>query len=202
MKQYERRLPHWDVVGHPLFVTFRLYGTLPTSRIFPPERLSSGQAFVAMDRILDRTQCGPSHLGKHEIAELVLSALHDGEQKFERYSLHAFVVMPNHVHLLVTPSVVSTRWLGPLKGFTAHAANKLLGIVGRAFWQDESYDHLVRNDAEFERIRNYIERNPVKAGLVECAEEFRWSSAFRAEPPERRLQAGLPAPPMLRIGPG
>ena len=194
MRHYERRLPHWDAVGQPLFVTFRLHGTLPTSRIFPPERLSSGRAFVAMDWILDRAQNGPSYLRKQDIAELVVAALHDGERKFRPYSLHAFVVMPNHVHLLVTPSVVATRWLGPLKGFTGHAANQLLGIKGQPFWQDESYDHLVRDDREFERVRDYIERNPVKAGLVESVENFRWSSAFRVGPPERRLQAGLPAP--------
>ena len=85
--------------------------------------------------------------------------------------------MPNHVHILVTPAVIATRWLGPLKGFTSHQANQLLGTQGRAFWQDESYDHLVRSDAEFERIRAYIEQNPVKAGLVAAVELFQWSSA-------------------------
>src|ERR1019366_7977568 len=44
-------------------------------------------------------------------------------------------------------------------------------------WQDESYDRLVRNDTEFERIVHYIERNPVTAGLVGIPEEFPWSSA-------------------------
>jgi putative DNA methylase len=78
----------------------------------------------------------------------------------------------------VTPTVVATKWLGPLKGFTAHEANRIMGQPGRHFWQDESYDHLVRSDHESDRIRNYIEQNPVKAGLVSAAEEFRWSSAF------------------------
>jgi len=85
--------------------------------------------------------------------------------------------MPNHVHLLVTPQVAATRWLGPLKGFVAHEANRILGRSGQPFWQDESYDHLVRSDAEFERIREYIESNPVKAGLVAAAESWQWSSA-------------------------
>jgi putative DNA methylase len=85
--------------------------------------------------------------------------------------------MSNHVHALVTPTVAATQWLGPLKGFTAHEANRILEQHGRHFWQDESYDHLVRSDREFDRIRSYIEQNPVKAGLVKAAEEFRWSSA-------------------------
>ena len=87
--------------------------------------------------------------------------------------------MANHVHLLATPYVLSTCWLGPLKGFTAYQANKILGLSGNPFWQDESYDHVVRGKDQFERVMAYIETNPVKAGLVAAAEDFRWSSAFR-----------------------
>ena len=53
----------------------------------------------------------------------------------------------------------------------------MLGLTGRPFWQDESYDHMVRNEREFEKIRSYIEENPVRAGLVREASEYRWSSA-------------------------
>src|SRR5579864_3851198 len=127
MTMYERRLPHFEAVGHPLFVTFRLYGSLPPSRVFPPARLTSGQAFVAMDRLLDHARAGPFYLRQPEVAYLVIQALYDGETRFHRYQLHAFVVMPNHVHLLVTPSVPARRWLGPLKGFTAHESNRILG---------------------------------------------------------------------------
>jgi putative transposase len=181
MRHYERRLPHWDTVDQPLFVTFRLQGSLPAHRVFPPSGLTlSGRAFVAMDRLLDRGASGPLYLRRPEVAELVVSALQDGQQKFQRYELHAFVVMPNHVHLLATPRVVASRWLAPLKGFTAYRANERLGSHGQAFWQDESYDHLVRSAAEFDRIRAYIESNPVTAGLVVEATEYRWSSAARA----------------------
>jgi putative transposase len=129
-----------------------------------------------MDRILDKAQSGPLFLRQREIADLVVIALREGDRRYHRYDLHSFVVMANHVHVLVTPKVVATEWLGPLKGFTAHQANWILGRRGQPFWQDESYDHLVRSDAEFERIRNYIEMNPVRAGLVTQADEFRWSS--------------------------
>jgi REP element-mobilizing transposase RayT len=176
----ERRLPHWDLVGYPLFVTFRLHGSLPANRAFPPARLTSGKAFVAIDRILDRSASGPLYLRIPEIAALVVACLRDGEQRFHRYQMHSFVVMPNHVHLLVTPHVAATRWLGPLKGFIAHEANRMLGHSGKPFWQDESCDHLVRSDAEFERIQEYIESNPVKAGLVTAAESWHWSSAGAA----------------------
>jgi len=70
--------------------------------------------------------------------------------------------------------------VGTVKGFTSHQANRLLGCHGGAFWPDESYDHLVRSDEEFGRIRNYIEQNPVTAGLATTAEQFPWSSARTA----------------------
>jgi putative DNA methylase len=179
MRHYERRLPHWDVVEEPLFVTFRLHGSLPASRVFPPAALiTAGKAFVAVDRLLDAGGSGPLFLGRKAIAEMMVAALHHGDRELHRYELHAFVVMPNHVHLLATPHVLATKWLGPLKGFTAHQANALLGTHG-AFWQEESFDRLVRSGDQLERVRTYIEQNPVKAGLAATAEEFLWSSAYR-----------------------
>ncbi len=146
------------------------------NRIFPPARFSSGLAFTAMDRLLDQATNGPAFLRRHEIAQLVIDAIKDGEARFLRYELHAFVVMPNHVHLLVTPHVIAKQWLGPLKGFTAHEANRALGRHA-PFWQAESYDHLVRDEKELRQTQRYIENNPVKAGLVELPEMFPWSSA-------------------------
>jgi REP element-mobilizing transposase RayT len=107
-----------------------------------------------MDRILDSARTGPTFLKQPEIAEIVVKPLHDGEQ-FGRYELHAWVVMANRVHLLVTPRVVATRWLGPLKGYSGHCANQLLHRHG-PFWQDESYDHLVRSADEYRRIHGTL----------------------------------------------
>jgi len=182
MHHHDRRLPHWDTIGRPVFVTFRLHGSLPRNRDFPPAHLTSGQAFVALDRLLDQCTSGTDFLRQPEIAELVVKAIHDGEAKFGRYELHAYVVMPNHAHLLVTPHVTARHWLGPLKGFTAHEANRLIGRTG-PFWQDESYDRLVRNRDEFRRIWNYIEKNPVKAGLAASPEEYPYSSATPGQSP-------------------
>jgi REP element-mobilizing transposase RayT len=176
MRYYERRLPHFDVVGEPLFVTFRLHQSLPANRVFPPDSLTSGKAFLEMDRMLDQAQTGPKHLSLPNIAAMVAEAIRDGARRFGRYQLHSFVVMPNHVHLLVTPSVPSAKWLRTLKGFTAHEANTILGRTGNPFWQSESYDHLIRS-GEFDLIQRYIENNPVKAGLVPSPEDFLWSSA-------------------------
>src|ERR1035438_3449660 len=67
-----------------------------------------------------------------------------------------------------------------LKGATAREANRVLGRTGETFWQAESYDHWVRDEKEWQRIEAYIENNPVKAGLVSRAEDYRWSSAGKS----------------------
>ena len=85
--------------------------------------------------------------------------------------------MPNHVHLLLTPVAPLPKITKSLKGITAKRANIMLALTGRSFWQEESYDHLVRNESEFEKIRSYIEENPVRAGLLAEANRYRWSSA-------------------------
>ena len=87
-------------------------------------------------------------------------------------SVHTCVVMPNHVHLLLTPAIDLPKIMHSLKRYTARLANRALGIVGQPFWQAESYDHLVKTAEEFRRIKRYIEWNPVKAGLVASPEEF------------------------------
>lgn len=109
---------------------------------------------------------------------MVLDSLYKGAE-LGHYELGSFVVMANHVHVLLLPKVPPSRLLKSLKGFTAHEANRLLGRTGVPFWQRESYDHWVRNEQERQRIAEYIEENPVKGGLVARAADFRWSSAYR-----------------------
>jgi REP-associated tyrosine transposase len=108
---------------------------------------------------------------------MVVEAIGYNAQILRHYALHAFVVMPNHVHLLVHAQVPLPRLTKSLKGITAKRANTILASTGRPFWQEESYDHVVRQLREFETIRSYIEENPVRAGLVRQASEYRWSSA-------------------------
>ena len=130
-----------------------------------------------MDRLLDQVRSGPSYLRLPELAEMVVEAIHYNANTLGHYSLHAFVVMPNHVHLLVTPWVALPKLTKSLKGITAKRANAVLAHTGSPFWQEESYDRLVRDRQEFGRIRFYIEQNPVRAQLVRDASQYRWSSA-------------------------
>lgn len=107
-----------------------------------------------------------------------------------RYDLLAYVVMPSHFHWVFHPradwfeehqKVGDQRTprecvMQSIKGFTARECNKLIGLTG-TFWQEESWDHVVRGDDELERIIRYIEDNPVKAGLAKTPEDYLWSSA-------------------------
>jgi putative DNA methylase len=117
------------------------------------------------------------YLRQPALADMVVEAVLYNANVLGHYRLHAFAVMPNHVHLLVMPAVALRNLTKSLKGITAKRANAMLGSTGKPFWQDETYDHLVRNEREFEKVRRYIEENPVRAGLVTDATQYRWSSA-------------------------
>jgi putative transposase len=178
----QRRLPHLYPQDKLLFLTWHLYGSLPRNLYPPPGKQNAGHAFVWMDRYLDTARTGPLYLGQEPIAALVQASIHYGAQELKYYDLSAYVIMANHVHLLVFPRSVPSRFLQTLKGYTARQANLVLNRTGHPFWQSESYDHWVRNDGERERIKSYIENNPVKAGLVTNVEDYRWSSAWRGQP--------------------
>jgi putative DNA methylase len=173
---YRRRLPHIHEIGHPIFLTWRLNGSLPPHRSFPAQ-LNSGQQFAALDRLLEQARSGPFYLRQPAVADMVVEACLHNAEVLRHFVLHAFVIMPNHVHLLLTPSTALPKLTKSLKGITAKRANLMLGLTGNRFWQEESYDHQVRHDREFEQIRRYIENNPVRAGLVQEASQYRWSSA-------------------------
>lgn len=183
MTYYERNLPHWHPPGASIFLTWRLHGSLPAT-LFPHQRAKSdgepfGQAFRRMDAALDRAARGPAWLKERAVAECVTVMIERGASEFRRYRFHAFVVMANHVHLLITPLCPVARLANSLKGTSARECNKILGRTWSHFWQDESFDHWIRTTGEFTRIRTYMEQNPVTAALVGAAEEWPWSSASR-----------------------
>ncbi|MGA2736914.1 MAG: transposase [Bryobacteraceae bacterium] len=131
-----------------------------------------------MDRYLDTTRTGPLYLRREDIAHIVVNSLRRGVD-LGHYDLRAWVIMANHVHVLLRPKVQARRLLGALKGCSAREANQVLGRTGQPFWQAESYDHWVRDEREFEKIVAYIENNPVKAGFVTRADDYPWSSAAK-----------------------
>ena len=186
MLEYRRRLPHFQPDDVFVFLTWRLWGSLPrpAQATLRSQYPTPGHAFIAKDRALERDSAGPLWLKDPRLADLVAQTIQIGEDERQFYELRAWTVMPNHVHLLLLPKApipVILRWL---KGSTARRANQLLGRTGQPFWQDESYDHWVRNRRELDRIVRYIEENPVSAGLVSPGEVWPWSSAgWQAKPP-------------------
>jgi REP element-mobilizing transposase RayT len=175
MTPQRRRLPHIYPPVADLFITWNLHGALPPSFPVRPSKLSGGEAFAWMDRHLDLARNGPMYLRQPAVARIVVDSIHRGGT-LGHYELHAYVVMANHVHLLIRPLVHPSRLLKALKGSTAREANRILGRTGEPFWQKESFDHWIRDREEFARIRAYIVNNPVRAGLVMKPEEYPWSS--------------------------
>jgi len=96
-----------------------------------------------------------------------------------RFELHAFVVMPEHVHLLLTPApgITLERSIQFIKGGYSHALGVELSRRGEV-WQRGFTEHRIRHAADFEAHRNYIHENPVKRGLVTLASEYRYCSAY------------------------
>ena len=120
---------------------------------------------------------GPTWLKDPRVAACVVEALFTAERQWQLCDLFAWVLMPNHVHVLLDPHKALSEVTRAVKSASAREANQVLGRRGMPFWQDESYDHWVRDAREFNRIVRYIESNPVDAGLASRIEEWEWSSA-------------------------
>jgi REP element-mobilizing transposase RayT len=150
------------------------------------------QYFLDVDRLLDNTRQGPSWLRQPEVARVVADALHHGDGK--DYELLAYCIMPNHVHIVFslgeavqdemmcldvnfTPFPV-TRLMGSIKKYTGRLANRILHRSG-SFWQHESYDHVIRDSVELERILWYVLNNPVAAGMTADWTEWKWTYCKR-----------------------
>jgi REP element-mobilizing transposase RayT len=176
-------LPHRDEPGLTQFVTFRLADAFPAARRSEWEALwaieNDRERRAQLEAYLDQGH-GECHLRRPEIAALVEDALR--HYHGQRYELRAWVVMPNHVHLLFkVANVPMSNILEDRKRYTAREANKVLGRRG-AFWQADYWDTYMRDAAHELTSRRYIENNPVKAFLVRAPKDWPWSSArFRDE---------------------
>jgi REP element-mobilizing transposase RayT len=183
------RIPHWRQGDCTYFVTFRLGDSLPEAawREMEHERsqwlddhggilenLSEEDCrefehrfAVLLDASLDRG-FGRCLLRKDEIRTIVVEAFRHLDRHQARVG--DFVIMPNHVHVLLTPlrGVELEASLKALKGFTSREINRWIGSTG-SLWQRDSYDRIVRDGEELGRIQDYIAGNPVAAGLPSCA---------------------------------
>ncbi|MDP4198730.1 MAG: transposase [Bacteroidota bacterium] len=166
---YRGDLPHYLPNDRPYFLTFRLAGSEPKD----DERLAMlllKRQFLEYDRILDTVKSGPHWLREERIAALVKEAIHHRDKS--EYDLHAYAIMSNHVHMVVTLTgdVPLDRVLQQMKSFTAVACNKVLARRGD-FWLHEGYDHVVRL-GRFGNVIWYVLNNPVNAGLCKRWQEY------------------------------
>ena len=174
---WRRKLPHWVPDDSIVFVTWRLIGTLPKPE---PKLLTHdpGRTFLHQDRQLDRLESGPRWLTDPRIADLVAEAVLHGERARGEYELFAWVVMPNHIHIVLKPNKKLPETMRWLKSATAIRANQRLGRTGEPFWQREYYDRWIRSGEELTSVVAYVEANPVKAGFAASPADWPWSSAW------------------------
>jgi putative transposase len=168
-------LPHFDSAETVQFVTFRLADSLPRAVAEALAKLTDNLAET--DHKLDGG-LGACWLKEPPIARLVEDAImhFDGE----RYRLLGWCIMPNHVHVVVESAdghslgAIVRSW----KSFIANRANKVLGRSG-PFWHRDYFDRFIRDEGHLSRTIDYVENNPVKAGLTSSAADWQWSSARR-----------------------
>ena len=171
-------LPHRDEPGLTQFVTFRLLDSFPESLRNEWEHLlqieDDRERKTKLETYLDRSR-GECQLRQPAVAKLVEDALRFFHG--QRYELRAWVVLPNHVHVLFkVGELPMSRVVEDWKKFTAKEVNKLLGRHG-AFWQADYWDTFMRDAAHKTRSRHYSENNPTKALLVRNPKDWPWSSA-------------------------
>jgi len=176
-------LPHFDGGTVAQFITFSLKDAFPTVK------LREWEAELGLlsheDRVIERIRrieeyldCGHGEawLREPQVADSVENSILYFDTL--RYQLHAWVVMPNHVHLLFTPlaGFSLSKIMKSLKEYTAKEANRILGREGQ-FWQEDYFDRYIRNEQHYANTLAYIEYNPMAARLCERPEDWPCSSA-------------------------
>lgn len=197
-RYYQRKLPHLQPAEVTFFITFRLKDSVPLDdvrriqenlnrfekgllswiNLTPKEKYEIDLAthekwFMFNDHLLETNPNGPFWLKETEVADIVAEAIQFRAGK--QYELHGYTIMPNHVHMLVTllPGVpVLHKVMQHLKRVSGKRCNEILHRTGLAFWEEESYDRIVRDEKEFFNILNYILRNPVKAKLAKSWKDW------------------------------
>ena len=200
-----RNLPHIQYEGATMFVTFRLYGSLPKAIIdklkydFDNAVLELHKKYYLnkplykqlykelqtshihkLDDALHKVQNGPQWLKQEDVAKIVAEALHYWDEK--RIDLMSYCIMPNHVHLVFR---LFAEGEGDKRAYLSEimhsiksfSAKKCNEVLKRNgnFWMDESYDRIVRDRNELFNVISYVLDNPIKAGLCEERKDWQWN---------------------------
>lgn len=199
-------LPHFDGIVIPQFISLHLADSVP-KEVLDRWKLELNTRSSIQDKILLQSRIekyadqgyGEAYLKDNRLAEMVQETLLKDDGR--KYSLSAWVVMPNHVHMLVTrfDNYTLSDIMQLFKSITSHKANKTLRRSGQ-FWMPEYFDRYIRTAEHHRTTVQYIENNPVKARLCARPEDYRFSSAwFRAhERMSRSSQRTVDASPAAR----
>ncbi|MBK8988276.1 MAG: transposase [Chloroflexi bacterium] len=172
-------LPHFDAPGIIQGITFRLYDALPArviqALVHDKVTMNDSQRRTRIEEYLNAGY-GACYLRDPRIASLVEKVFFYFDN--ECYRLLAWVIMPNHVHVLIElyEGFPMGQVLHSWKSYIALEANKILGRKGD-FWFEDYFDRYIRDERHYFNVVRYIHENPVKAGLVEKAEDWEFSSA-------------------------
>jgi len=194
---YKRKLPHFQPREGIFFITFRINFPIPEKYLAAYQRYKTElelsykdkaeesetktiikkKLFASIDEIYPQCTTDFSLTENAEVAAIIRDRILALQNL---YHLYTFTLMPNHVHLLLKPGlrdgipVQVSELVQLIKGWTAREANQLIYRKG-SFWFREYFDYWVRNQDELFNVFEYIRQNPVKAGLVEKAEQWQWT---------------------------
>lgn len=178
-------LPHWDVLGRPIFLTLHVRGAIPPNAVQRIREQAAALAtsrdgaytrrlkmiFAEMESWLDRTG-HETVLSQPAVVEVVRDAIAERHHRQWWYVRH-WVAMPSHLHILYVGGAVGMKTVvSDFKRWTGHRVSNILGSTAHRFWQDEWFDHWSRSANETDRIVQYMRQNPVRAGLVGKPEDW------------------------------
>jgi REP element-mobilizing transposase RayT len=177
-------LPHFDGRAIPQFITLRLFDSVPASVlerwVRELEPANSKRNKITLQRRIEKyldQGYGEAFMKIPSVAEMVQNKLlcNDGQ----RYRLSSWVLMPNHIHYLLTrfENIDLAQLMQSFKSLTSHKANNLLRRKGQ-FWMPDYFDRYIRNAEHFATTVRYIENNPVKARLCKHPQDWPFSSAW------------------------
>lgn len=179
---HRRNLPHLYYDEGIYFITYHQANSIPISKLRQMQQVSDMSAFdkfkrlfMRYDKLLALDDYGVSYLSNENIANICRDTLQFPNGK--DYSLIAYCIMPNHVHLvfeLINRNKSISDIMKGVKGVSARRINKYLNRSG-TFWQDESYDRLVRDDVELYFVIKYVLLNPVEANLVDDWQDWNYT---------------------------
>ena len=173
--KWRGNLPHIYKEGCTYFVTFSLFDAVP-KHVRRKRLIEADDAEFFAAELDPKPLTGTCLLQDGRAATIVEDALLHFQG--ERYALSAWCVMPNHVHVVVTPfpGFSLPKILHTWKSYSAHEINSAFSRKGKV-WEEEAFDHLIRNERAFSKFVDYTENNPVPAGLCERPEDWAFSSA-------------------------